>query len=425
MEGIAHVTPDSTTIDLDSVVFYLHGELNVDSLSLDDQEVKLNQQSVFYSSDYSLVANRVSFAVSRNGPCRFTTYYQGFFSPSRCRSQSDYMRIDDDGVFLRSFGYSLWFPILLEPDEDSYAVDFADVRLRTPVEFTPVFAGERVSEEVAEGWRISRWHADHLDVFAAQCTAQKSSVMSEGNVFLYHYEDSVSTAMARNISSFVRRLNGRFTELYRTNVFSGQYHIMEMPAYGDISSANVTGITSGIWLTFESDERSKRALAHEMVHPFVETNTPKSDSLFALAVEGFPSYFHLPVLAEEFGQAWYEKKMERTEASYLHKKQTGLGWRDYPVPEEKPLTGITASEVGIYKDVFVLDDRALLFLHWLYRQMGRDRFLAFAHELFNTGPVTLDSFRALILRYLAAASADLRTWLETTEFPESFHVARN
>lgn len=409
----------------DSAIFYLHGELAVDSIIAENRSMAFNQSSVFYDFDYSLVATRVTFDATRLSGVQLTVFYQGFFSPSKARSQSDYMRIDHDGVFLRAYGYSPWFPIFLEAGDDSYEVDFSDVTIRTPVEYIPIFAGERISEDTANGRRASRWRAPGLDLFAAQCTAQKYAVTSERNITLYHSDDSASLAMNGQILAFVRSLSTAYRERYCSTGSAGHIHIMEMPQFGDISSGNVTGITSGIWKTFDKNIWSRRGLAHELVHPYVALGLGRTDSLYALAIEGFPSYFHLPVLGEMFGDGWYEIEIEQIEAEYLKKRRTGLGWRDRPVPKERPLLQISAQEVGQYKDVFVLDDRALLFCDWMRREMGATQFVTFTRELFNGEAASYESFRRLILKYLPAADDDIRTWLCTTEFPDRFRIAKD
>jgi len=421
MSAIAVVSFDSTMARGDSVVFYLHGEIGVDSLLADGRRIEFNQQPAYYYYDYSLVANRVAFRLEIDSSKHLTVYYSGYFNPSKARSPSDYMRIDNDGVFLRSYGYSLWFPTFLESNVDSYDADF-DVTLRLPREFVPVFAGERISDEVTADARISRWRATGLDLHAAQCTARRFLVALDENIYLYHLDDSASNAMAGKIFEFVRGLKGEYGRNYRRNFASGQMHIMEMPHYGDISSGNVVGISSGIWRDFESDEWSRRGLAHELVHPFVQTETKRIDSLYALMIEGFPSYFHLPILAGTFGDDWYQRTMKQTEDEYLRKKRTGLGWRDMALPPEKPLSQISADEVGEYKDVFILDDRALLFLNWLYKKMGPDRFFEFTRELFHGQPVTFKSFKSLIARYLPSSQEDIDLWLSSTEFPKKFYI---
>lgn len=425
MQASSLITLDSTSVPSDTIVFYLHGELSVDSLLLDGKPVSFNQTSVFYYDDYSLIATRVSFYGKTDRFSRLAIFYEGYFHRSSARSPSDYMRIDPDGVFLRSYGYSLWFPVLLESRSDSYKTDFSDVTIHTPAEYVPVFVGKRLSEEVRQGQRISRWRALQFDLFSAQCTAQKSVVSGRGDFYLYHYDDSLSTVRAKDILAFVEILAGKFGKNYNKNAAIGPLYIMEMPQYGDISSANVTGITSDIWRNFDKNDWYRRGLAHELVHPFVQTDIKRTDSLYALEIEGFPSYLHLPVLAGIMGQEWYEKIMQAAENDYLVKKKTGLDLYDRPVPPEKPLTRISADEIGDYKDVFVLDDRALLFLNWLYRELGEDRFFEFTSGIFNAGTLTFDSFQRLILKYLPDAGDDINIWLCTMEYPPRFYINKN
>lgn len=422
MQAVAAVQLDPSAAHRDSIRFYLHGELRVDSLKVGSHTVPTAQESVLYDYDYSLVAKRAAFAIGAGFAGELTVYYSGYFNPSKARSPSDYMRIDEQGVLLRAYGYSLWFPVLLDAAEDSYACDFTEVTLRAPLEYMPVFAGELVEDGVRDSVRISRWRALGLDLFAAQCTAQRFVTRCELGLCLYHYDDSASAIAAAAILTFARGLLAEYARRYRTDATSSQYHIMQMPRYGDISSGNVTGITSGVWHDFENQEWSKRALAHELVHPFVDTKVRRNDSLYAFAVEGFPSYFHLPVLAEQFGEEWYDEEMKRIEKEYLKKKETGLGWRDRPVPPEKPLAGITADELSTYKDVFVLDDRALLFLNWLRTEMGAERFQQFAKELFKSDDVTLASFEATAIEYLPTSGKTLSLWLRTTEYPHEWRI---
>jgi len=103
-------------------------------------------------------------------------------------------------------------------------------------------------------------------------------------------------------------------------------------------------------------------------------------------------------------------------AEYLWKKSTGLGWRDRPLPKEKPLLSISADEISEYKDVFMLDDQALLFLNWLNCHMGRDKYFEFTRKLFNERPVTTKSFQESILAFLPSAKNDIYTWLYTIDY---------
>lgn len=424
MEGKAVVTMDwgNNTENVSNLTFYLHSELRVDSVIINGHEMTIAEERIMYGNSYSLLANRVSMKISGPAPAHLTVYYQGYFHRSNNRSPSDYMRIDDDGVLLRSYGYSLWFPIFLESGEDTYATSFSKVNLRVPGELTPVFAGERIEERTEGDWRISRWRAKSLDLRAAQVTARRYVVTSEDDFYLYHADDSISRASAATILSLARRLTDSYAAYYRNHAATGQNHIMQMPKFGDISSGNVNGISSDIWRQFNDVDWSVRTLAHEIVHPYVNTGLSVRDSIYALGIEGFPSYFHLPVLAETKGEDWLDSHMKRIETAYLKRRKTGLGWRDRPVPPEKPLTKITPGEVGRYKDMFLLNDRAPLFLHWIRRQLGNEKFFGFTKELFNTGPISYATFKEIFLRHLPDSGNDFDIWMTSTEFPSRFSM---
>jgi hypothetical protein len=197
-----------------------------------------------------------------------------------------------------------------------------------------------------------------------------------------------------------------------------------MPQYGDISSANVVGISQGQWGEFGADPYGTLTLAHEYVHPFVAIPVRTSNPLYALVVEGLPSYFHLPALAEIHGEVFYERFMaEDVERGYFAKRETGKDLRGQRVPPEKPILEITPDEIGLYKDTFVLADRALLFFNYLRVKMGRSAFLAFSGELLNLSGIDYDALEGVILKYLPGAEDDIHTWLATTEYPERFRMA--
>jgi hypothetical protein len=281
-----------------------------------------------------------------------------------------------------------------------------------------------MSDSVVGEQRISVWTAEKIPLHAAQCTAQRFAITAAGDCFLYHYTDSLSQAAAVQIRDFAREITSRYNSFYRRKEAGEPLYLMEMPRYGDISSGNVTGLTYWTWQAFSSDVNAKRALAHELVHPFVATPVERSDSLYALAVEGFPSYFHLPIMADLLGNDWYTGFIDWMERLYLDNRNTGKDRRGNQLPPEKPLLAITAEELSTYKDEFVLDDRALLFLNFLYREMGREGFFDFTRALFSRDHLNSVSFRDVILTYLPKAASDVDIWLTTTEFPERFQVGR-
>lgn len=422
MDGVATVTFLAPVAAGATTAFYLHGELRVDSVVANGRAASITQDQVFYDYDYSLIATRVDVGPFTAPAAAITVYYSGFFHASRARSPSDYMRIDPDGVFLRAYAYSLWFPVFLEARQDAPTVDFSDVAIRTPDQFISVFTGRRIAEDIDKGWRTTRWQARGVDLFAAQCTAQKFETMTSGNVVLYHYADSESVTAAKAIATLTRELTTDYGRFYRSGSSAGECYVMEMPRYGDISSGNVTGLIYSTWQQFTEDENAQRALAHELVHPFVAVPVAMDDSLWSLAIEGFPSYFHLPILARHLGMEFYDRYMAWTESRYLDNRKTGVDRRGDKLPTEIPLLAISADVMSDYKDTFVLDDRALLFLDYLRRKMGTEQFFAFTSEMFNRPSLTTQSFRDLIEKYLPGSRADVHTWLETTEYPPAFRL---
>jgi hypothetical protein len=437
LRGLATVDLDSGSSPDDEISFYLHGELQVLAVHRgegDGTPLPFEQEKVYYRSDYSLVATRVVVDPLGQPLTRLLIEYAGPFNPSRARSPSDYMRIADDGVYLRSYGYSLWFPVFLEARADEYNVSFSRVTLRTPIDLVPVFVGERVKEEIEGDERVSTWVAKDVPIFAAQMTARPFKLHEEDGYFVYSLPDSASRERAGTILGFTRRITSLARARYRAAAAPGQVHVMQMPRYGDISSYNVVGISGSVWSELDPatalvDPRgwqsswATRTLAHELIHPFVQVPTALADPLWALVIEGFPAYFHLPLLAEIAGAAWYEGYMIEVQESYLDKRESGTDRRDRRLPAEKPLLELTPGDLSRYKDRFVLADRALLFFDYLRSRMGKAAFFDFTRDLFNRPSLDAASFREVVLEHLPGADADLRIWLESTDYPERLRKA--
>lgn len=418
MRGSAVVRFHDPTFAGDSITFFLHGELDVDSVFVDSAPCRFKQRRVFYEYDYSLIANAVSIGVGADLPRSLRIVYAGYFNPSKVRSPSDYMRIDGDGVFLRAYGYSLWFPVFLPAGSDDYAVDFERVTTRLPRDYTGIFGGTRVRTVVDADSAVTDWRGTNIRLFEAQFTARPFQILgNEGNFAIFHLPDSASTAAAQAILEFSRSLCAQYGMLYRSSAPLDFRFIVEMPPYGDISSGSVTGLMESTWRIFSDDENAQRALAHELVHPYVRVDVSREDSAYCLVVEGFPSYFHLPCVAKSRGAEFYNRYVGWIERLYLDKRASGKDRRGNPLPSEKPLLAIAADEMPEYKDRFVLDDRALLFLNYLRACMGT-RFEAFTVELFNTGITNTAGIRSVIEKHLPGSSEDIRIWLETTEYPE-------
>lgn len=421
--SIANVSLEHAEALGSEVVFYLHGELRVDSIKVNDADIPFLQDKVFYAYNYSLVATKVSLE-SQEGilPKEITIHYSGFFHPSRARSPSDYMRVTEEGAFLRSYGYSLWFPVFLESNEKAHNVSFEKVTIKTPKEFTAVFVGNFVRSHTQGDSNISEWSAKDIDIFDAQCTASAFALLREDNYFVYSLKDQQSLEKARDISAFTKNLDALYKSNYGELGGSSQLHIMQMPQYGNISNHNVVGISSDLWREFDQKSFAGRTLAHEMVHPFVRLDVPKDDPLFALVIEGFPSYFYLPILAEHISEDFYQQFIRRVSDSYIQKQRTGKDRRGRSLPPERAILSIPADEIGVYKDVFVLNDRVLLFFDYIRRKLGKKQFMEFSKELFNLDRIDANSFESHTLKYMPNSKDDLALWLRSTEFPARLRV---
>lgn len=418
MEGVANVRFRADEFPLATVKFYLHGELHVDSLLAGGQKMDFTQRSVLYEYDYSLIATEVTVGLSglRVGDV-LTVTYRGYFNPSKARAGSDYMRIDGTGVYLRSYVYSLWFPVFMPPRRDEYPVDFPSVVISTPDDFTAVFLGARRSEGVEGGRRVSHWEARGVSIFDAQCSARRWRVLGDEDVQVCHLPDPDSRERGENILRFAREATAFYRDNYSPGTNAETTFIVQLPEYGDISSGNVSGISDESWREFGGDWVSKYLLAHEIVHPFTGRKISRDDGMWCFVVEGFPSYFHLPFLGESLGKEWYDQRIATVEERYLRKRSTGLSRGGQPLPPEKPIDGIRAEELSSYKDTFVLNDRVVLFFDFLRRRMGGNKFMSMCRVLFEQPRLTTNLIREIIESRYPGPASDIEAWLSTTEFP--------
>ena len=397
-----------------SVVFFLHGELKVDSVIAQDKKLKFRQASVFYDYSYNLIARKI--VINNFSGNRLQVYYSGYFNASKARSPSDYMRIDAQGVFMRGYGYSLWFPMFLADRQDSYPVDFDKVVIKTPQGFTSIFVGQRLNAYKQGNWQVSEWQAKATDLQDVQCTVRAFRILQDAQFLVCHMGTLNDLKNAQGVLQFMKKLSRKYQQYYAAKATTDSFYVMQMPQFGDIASGNISGISTKIWHNFNQYNWPKQVLAHELVHSFVQYPLPQSNPLFALITEGFPSYFHLPVLAELLGENWYQKKMLSIEKSYLYKKQHKQTPRGWKVPTEKPMMEIKADEISHYKDVFILSDRVILFFNFLRQHMGKERFYKFAQRLFQQKPDSAQKLIKIIHQFMPDKTQVLKTWLLTNDY---------
>lgn len=404
-------------------VFYLHGELVVDAVTLNGQPVPFRSKSVLYESDYSMVARKITIDKG-NLPADavLSVTYSGHFSPSSARSPSDYMKIGPEGVFLRAYRYSLWFPVFLESGRDSYLVDFEMVKFRIPDDYTLVFVGEKLNEETANGFTTSTWTVNDAPIHDLQITARKFQVLTRGNVAVYHLDAEASRSAADSIADLSTELLRYYAANYRDNSNISSVNVLEMPQYGDISAGNMIGISSETFRAFREEDYPKRTIAHELVHPFVAVPVKRADAVYSLAVEGFPSYFHLLALSEIDGSDAYDDFLRRVEHWYVQNKGASEDQRGNTHPPEIPLLEISAEQLSEYKDGYILWGRSKLFFNYLLRHMGGKDFARFAKTLFSRDSLTEESFVALCNQFLPGQEDQVHDWLYTNAYPENFRL---
>ncbi len=410
---------------------YLHSELRAHDAWVDGEAVELQQEVVFYPRNYSSVATEVTLRLPEglDGLHDVRVTYGGMFQPSYSVSPSNYMRIDQEGAYLRSFGYSLWYPVLLGPEAASESANFRRIVVRTEAPYRAVVTGQRVHQKEHEGGIISEWAVGERDHTVLQITVRPFLEKSEEGIYLYYLDDSRSEAVATDLLRMVERLDRYYVDHYGDPEAGDRAHVVELPNFASgISAGNTIGITSGQWRGFsltDDDTGLERLVAHEMVHPYVRPDVAESSPLAALFVEGFPSYFHLPALQETLGDDWYRAYLERVEQGYMEKRETGRNRWGQDLPEEKPILEIGYEEIALYKDTFVLSDRVLLFLHDLRRRTDAAGFRALTRELMRASDLTPESFMDLIETFVPDCRGDLQTWLGTVDYPEHLQLRRH
>ena len=422
MQGYAAVQLERSAFE-NRIDFYLHGELFIDSILYKETSLFYDETSVFYEYDYSLVATKVHLEIPAYKGEEVEIFYSGHFNPSKASSPSDYMRISkNDGVLLRSYGYSLWYPIFAKDDGEGYKVNFEEVKINTPREYQSVFVGEKIDEYSDSKTRTTVWKATTVDIFDTQCTARKYRVLESNGLYVYYLDDVDSYIHGTTILEFANKIVQDFQKIYRQDKnLNASFYVLEMPKYGDVSSMNVVGISPDVWNNFKNESWAKQTLAHEIVHPFVQIETGLSSNMHAFVIEGFPSYFHIPILEKYLGEEWYKNYIKKIEESYRYKKVNKKHPRGWSLPIEKPILKIPPAEIGIYKDVFILSDRVLLFFDYLRRKMGKDKFVQFSRSVFSLESITYENFSKLVFNYFPQGESDLNIWLKSNDFPEKFY----
>jgi hypothetical protein len=407
---------------VDTFAFDLHSELQVTRVKAGGADLQCKQDIVFYPDNYSMTANEVTCparGIDLESGVEIT--YEGMINRSIARGMSEYYRGDSTGLYMRGWPSVLWMPIFLTNGMSFPSAPSTHVLLRAPKDFTSIMAGTYLRHSIEGDQAVDEWRADGLTYYDLQYAAHRYKRLDTPGLTVFSFDDTASLQAGRAIAGFARGVVQRYHQLYRDHPSGGETtYIEELPKFGDIASGNVFGVQEERWRLFDLNSKSAVTLAHELVHPFVQMPTPTGDPLYALSIEGAPSYFMIPVVAELRGGRDYDDRLDDVQRKYLERRKPGAKDDDGPLPPEKPLFAMNASDVGIYKDRFVLADRALLFWDYMRRAMGTTAFDAWIRDITNARRMTAADFYRSISRHAPKLIADAHLWLETSDYPQRF-----
>jgi hypothetical protein len=419
---------------LQRLTLYLHPELRLTSASSEDGcPIEIDTQTISHDWSYtkSLSAHSLVLAepIEARGTRSFHLAYEGAFSPCGLRSPSDFMRIDDEGAYLRGLGYSLWFPVS-SCDEVCEASVFR-IQLDVPLAWRGVAFGNLKQMETSGGRSLSTWETSspfkHLQ---AQLFASPFTIFEGTHLSVFAKEESREGAL--KLTAFGDRLLDSFASSYGALDGIPHSYLVETCPYGCIASGNVVGLAPEVFRLMEDsaiDFETYDLIAHEFVHGYVTPWIDRSSPGAALLLEGFPSYFHVPTVTDILGDDYHEWFFQRAWQSYRRglKQQADMR-RSTSVLIDKPLLGIGINEIPQYKDAFLLSDKLPIVLDQLRRRVGAAAFLSASKEFFAEGrrkPVAIANFFRLLEIYSEQdLSHFVARWVDSIRpLPESWEQA--
>lgn len=399
----------------DTFTFYLHPELVLREIRDEagmalTHEASIKAYDLAYTGDIAVHTVRLPRSLKPGETRTLTAAYEGKFSPSDARSPSDYMRIDDEGAYLRGAGYSVWFPVQEAWDWNTAAT--FEVTLDVPSAWRPLAFGDLISEEVQGDRNVSRWATGFAwPLLFCHLAATEWDVV-EGTAFrVYHRRTEDGRSAAAEYVDIGERLLSFYGAHYGSGVPTQRVFLAELCRYGGISAGNVIGLPTGDFAEVSDPSRSRTLtlLAHELIHAFVIPAVVPDDPAAALLIEGFPSYYHSLALQEVLGGDFYVRFIERAWRKY-HERREAQGTPTSDLPPEKPLTELSDRDIGHYKDVFLLHDRFVVLLDRLRTLVGPDAFLRGTRQF-------LDRHRAVPARFVDFISTlESASGVRLTEF---------
>ncbi|MCX5801389.1 MAG: hypothetical protein NTX17_08390 [Candidatus Eisenbacteria bacterium] len=372
----------------DSLCLFLHSELEVDSVSDARRErLEFTQTKVSCPLSYSLAANRICLRLaerlSKGDTLGLVVSYHGKFTASPLRRASDFMRLDSDGLFLRGPGWSLWFPTATATAEAISAHASMTVEVVAPPGWKALCEGEPSVNRDAGLWSF-KWEArDKIPAASAVLIASNYDTLSARvggqKLSCWYFSSAEDSSASVKLFEASKELLGFFVQNYGDPLGPAsppRFTMVEMPIYGDFFSGTIMGISKGrMRETISSQKRAELTslIASEMVRKFTVPAVDSSAPGAPFLLESVPSYAYVPAIERIFGRPFVWESSELVMRRYVAGRKKAES-REAGFLAEKPLAELSMSDVGRYKDAFLLEGRGAYVLHMLRKLIGDESF---------------------------------------------------
>lgn len=445
---------------LKTLMLYLHDELQLDSVETEDGKKVLNIQQRIIESPCSITKKireiRIGYDLSAGGSTAFTLVYNGTIQGTDIRSKSDaFFKIKPNSVFLRSAGYTNWFPVTHNGLEILNDQAMFDLVYNVPARFEgkAIAFGTLLSEKVENGRYISQWKTDTPQVvLLPELWAYTGWIKRQsGNFLLYHLDNEQS----RKAADVYQLVGSKLLDFYHRHYGSDRtkpttFHVAELDVpSGGYPSTNTLGLSRTAFRDVLNPKSRYSILAwlgHELVHEYLWTQIDADAPGGVLISDGFCLFFHLPALAHVLNQLGLDPEVtlfKSGEGDRFITWDIRSKWQQYEegltkgrdrhgkLPPHKPLADITMEEYPHYKDRWLTADKEQIILYRLQEMVddaaGEGTFLkAYGQYLYDhrTQPATLAIFREYMER---ASGLDLRgffqRWFHTEQqLPEEWKI---
>jgi len=301
-----YILPKSRLID-STITFFLHGECGCRSIIQSGKPVKFSSRSrvlqlrLFSDRQYGTsVCTRHS--LPRDS---LIVYYHGYFNPSKARSPSDYMRVDQFRhpasripVFTLVSGVLARFDVQL-------CDNFQTGRVQNPRTIPAVFVGKYLTDTVKSGVRISPGQQRILTCHWLKCRPSDAETHAARRIVRVYYPDNASAGQALKVLRLYRSTSHRVSHLYDRNAAAPEHYVLEC-LRRRYFIWNVTVCSESTWATVRRKYSRAKGTGARVVASVFDARVPERDPSTHWP-RRIPSYFHLPVMAGIVGRDWYNK----------------------------------------------------------------------------------------------------------------------